>query len=94
MSETKIEKIRVVIFSEDDQWVAQCLEYDICVQAGDLDDIPGRLSVAVRLEEEAHQGDLSKIGKAPKHFFALWDRSSGTYQPRLVDPGYELAICA
>lgn len=88
------ESIRVVVVREGDLWVAQCLEYDICVQADDLKDISGRLDVALRLESEVREGDLSQIGHAPQYFQDLWEQCPGTYKPRDPLTGCELAICA
>ncbi|MFD0916886.1 hypothetical protein ACFQ14_10755 [Pseudahrensia aquimaris] len=73
-------KIRVIIFEESTQWVAQGLEHDICVQAENLDDLYGRFEVAVRLESE-EQGGLDRIPSAPKHFHNLWDKKSGGFLP-------------
>lgn len=89
------EKIRVVLIEEGGAWVAQCLEVDVRVQASDLDDVAGRLEVALRLESEAHDGDFSKIGPAPQYFQEMWGRTAGSFQPRSVADGpYDMAICA
>lgn len=87
------EKIRVIILQEEGVWVAQCIDFDICVQADDLDAIPGRLQVALRLEEELHGGDLNSIGPAPKHFQEMWERRSGSYAPASqISENYEIAM--
>lgn len=89
------EKIRVIIMNDCGAWVAQVLEYDICVQAEDLDDLPARLEVALRLEEDATDGDLSKIGPAPQHFQEQWERRAGTFTPANDSfPAYEMALAA
>lgn len=74
------DKIRVIIFKEENNWIAQGLEHDICVQAEKLEDIFGRFEVAVRLEDE-EEGGLSRIKKAPKHFFNLWNKKSSDIKP-------------
>lgn len=58
---------RVLIRKETDQWVAQCLEVDICVQAPDLDTLEGRFEVALAVE------DVSTLGPAPQHYFDVWE---------------------
>ena len=87
-------KIRVIFFQGEDAWVAQGLERDICVQADTLDDLYGRFEVAVRLEKDK-SGKLDHIGKAPKHFFKLWDRRSGSYTPTTeYDATLEFGVAA
>ena len=87
-------KIRVIIINESDQWVAQGLEYDICVQANNLEDLYGRFEVAVRLESE-EPGGLERIGPAPRYFEKLWDRKSGEFLPAQADPErYDFGLAA
>ncbi len=73
--------IRVIIFKDGDLWVAQCLEYDIAAQAGDLDTLRSRLLVTVRAEAEAgveYNGEAFKgIGPAPRHFHEMWETEGG-----------------
>ena len=44
--------IRVLIRNHGDHWTAQCLEYDIGAQAGDLDELRVRLMVALEAERQ------------------------------------------
>lgn len=73
-------KIRVIIFYDENQWVAQGLERDICVQANRIDDLYGRFEVAVRLECE-EEGGLDRIEPAPEYFQNLWENKSGGFTP-------------
>jgi hypothetical protein len=74
-------EIKVIVFKDDDNtWVAQGLEHDICVQASSLDDLQVRFEVAVRLESE-EAGGLGRIGRAPDHFFDLWEKRAGAFTP-------------
>lgn len=75
------QSIRVIIIKEDELWVAQGLERDICVQAENLDDLQTFFEVAVRLEGEA-DGGLERIAPAPQYFHQLWDRRPGDYNPK------------
>lgn len=59
--------LRVVLRKESEQWVAQCLEVDICIQAPDLDTLEGRLEVALEAE------DLAVLGPAPQYYFDVWE---------------------
>jgi hypothetical protein len=86
--------IRVIFYQEGNAWLAQGLEHDICVQAETLHELYGRFEVAVRLEADT-EGDLDHIGKAPEHFFKLWDRRSGSYTPVGVnDSHFDMALAA
>lgn len=73
-------KIRVILMKEDNAWIAQGLERDICVQAETLEDLYGRFDVAVRLEDK-EPGGLDRIDPAPSYFFGLWDRKSSNVTP-------------
>ena len=87
--------IRVIFFQEGEAWIAQGLEHDVCVQAPTLDELYGRFEVAVRLESDVDV-KLAHIGKAPQHFFDLWDKRSGSFQPRNAkkDNIFEFAMAA
>lgn len=81
--------VRVVIINDGGQWIAQCLEHDICAMANNLDTLQSRLEVAIEAELELCKSegrDLSSLPKAPEHFFMLWDKRSSV--------GYEMALCA
>ena len=69
--------IRVVVFKDDDVWVAQCLEYDIGVQADDIDTLNARLNAVLKAElkesVERHKTPLTGIPKAPQRFHTMWE---------------------
>jgi hypothetical protein len=68
------ETLRVLVFHEEDSWIAQCLEHDVCVQAPDLDQLQSRLETAIFLE--LGEGNPStSIGHAPPAYFEMWDRA-------------------
>jgi hypothetical protein len=83
-------QIRAVIFRDGTTWAAQCLEYDIGVQAPDLDTLQFRLSVA--LDAEMHEGidrhgaPFAGIEPAPEHYHQMWEEGSGTFQPTNPHP--------
>jgi hypothetical protein len=70
------ETFRVLIRKEFDQWVAQCLEVDICVQAPDLDTLEGRFEVALNSE------DLAGLDPAPQHYLDIWQTARRVESPR------------
>jgi hypothetical protein len=69
--------IRVVVFKDDEMWVAQCLEYDIGAQAGDIDTLNDRLNVALKAELkesiERHKKPFAGIEPAPLRFQTMWE---------------------
>ena len=79
-------QIRAILFKEGDLWVAQCLEFDIGAQARDLDELRGRLMLAIEAERresiERCGEAFSGISAAPPHFHDLWEKRSGEFQPR------------
>lgn len=75
-----VKQVRVVILQEVGYWVAQCLEYDICVQADNLEQIFLRLEAVFSLENKEKNG-IKRLGKAPDYFFNLWDKKSSEMIP-------------
>ena len=65
------ETLRIVILREDGVLVAQCLEYDICTQAKDLDTLKDRMNCLIDLELAEGQ----PIDQAPKRFHKMWDQA-------------------
>jgi hypothetical protein len=69
--------IRVVVFKDDDVWVAQCLEYDIGAQAADIDTLNERFNVALKaeLKESVERGKepFAGIEPAPERFHTMWE---------------------
>ena len=85
--------LRVVIFREESAWIAQCLEHDICAQAGDINALRDRFLKTV--ECEIQDGNLDNIDPAPEKFFQMWDKSSSRKTgDSLPSVEYEFAMCA
>lgn len=82
------EKVRVIAFKDGDTWVAQCLEYDIGAQGTDLDDVYGRLMVAIQIDRETsiaiHGKPFAGIEKAPQFFFDRWEQRSQKLAPTMT----------
>jgi hypothetical protein len=98
----KNEDIRAVIFQEGDQWVAQCLEYDIGAQAHDLETVQHRLGVALEIERqtsmEIYGTEFDGIDRAPARYFEMWEKRSPSSWPRMMKKRREpfaldLALC-
>ncbi len=65
------EKIRVVLYKGENNWLAQGLERDICAQAKTLDALYARFAATVHMEAEC--GNLPHVPAAPKKFFEMWE---------------------
>lgn len=101
MNNVESATLRVVVFQDGEQYIAQCLEYDICAQAPDLNKLELRFKALMALEREYSIANNKKpfegIGPAPQHFQMMWEKrtdfvsrtaSTGKEQP------LELALCA
>lgn len=72
--------MRVIIFKEEDCWVAQGLEHDICAQAASLNELYQHFELTVHLESN-EDGGLERIRKAPKRFFDKWNERTEEATP-------------
>ena len=72
--------IRAVFFKDGDLWAGQCLEFDIGVQARDLDTARSRLKMAIEIERKTSieiNGEAFKgIDPAPAYFHEMWEKRS------------------
>ena len=77
--------VRIIIYSEDERWVAQCLEYDIGAQAKTLGELSTILELTLSAEFnesiERHGEPFVGIDPAPVHFHEMWESRSGAYTP-------------
>lgn len=65
----KIDGIDAVVFREDEFWVGQCLQFDICTQAGDLPTLRCRLEATIHYERAAMAKRAITIQPAPAYFW-------------------------
>ena len=65
-------KLRVLVWSEDGMFVAQCLDHDICAQAPDISPLQRRMNCLIQDELEENPG----LEAAPEGLQALWDAGS------------------
>ncbi len=84
--------MNVLLSKENDQWVAQCLQYDVVGQGDSIDDALFGLEACVvahlTLDLEAHRAPLEWIPKAPKSCWDRYERAKELkeqYAPRLFD---------
>ncbi len=98
----EVRQLRVVVFQEGDQWVAQCLDHDIGAQAPDLEELQRRIigALAAELKEtlERFGRPFANIDPAPARFQEMWLQRALRVNP--VDPRppeqlrFEMALCA
>ena len=69
---TKDEKLRIVVIKDGEMFVAQCLDYDICTQAADIDTLRDRMDCLIQVELESSQA----IDTAPERFHMMWDTTT------------------
>lgn len=75
MTDTAIE-VRVIVFQEDEKWIAQVLEHDICTQSDNcealLEELPTIIVAHAQLSTKQGMEPLADISPAPKNFFEMW----------------------
>ena len=76
MRQAEKHDLRVVVFEGHENWVAQCLEFDIAAQATQCEDLPARF--AQMLEAEVTRCERQEVplfdGRraAPSRYWAMW----------------------
>lgn len=70
-------QLRIVAFQEGDSWIAQCVDYDLCVQGADLAQVKRRMEALIILEAEytkANSGEaFAGLDPAPDYFAAMYE---------------------
>lgn len=84
--------IRAIVFKEGDLYIAQCLEYDICVQSSTIPTLMDRLDLTVEAEFEtcrlADKAPHEMICQAPNYYHSLWEkRTVNLSRHSVVVPG-------
>lgn len=77
-------KLKVVMFADDEWWIAQCLDFDIAVQARRIEDLPyelertliGRIMVAADLGLNPFSG----LPKAPSRYWDMYDKATEVHE--------------
>lgn len=67
------ETVRILVFQNEDGFVAQCLEYDICTQAPSMEILRDRMDCLICAELEEASGSGQSIDPAPEEFHNMWD---------------------
>lgn len=72
---------RVLVFRENETWLAQCLEYDVCCQGSDVRTLLGSMEIALALEKEKERETGERPRPAPYKFFEMWRDKEGYFVP-------------
>jgi len=80
--------LRIIVLNEGDVLVAQCLEYDICTSATDMDSLQNRMNGLIECELDYTNKTGQEIDPAPERFHNMWDKAitqaNGEYEYRLA----------
>lgn len=69
-------KIRVLVYTDDETFVGQCLEHDLCVQAETLTEVLRLLEVQIAYYASKPEG-LKQVPPAPEFFEGEWQTTDG-----------------
>ena len=83
--------MRVIVIKEENMFVGQCLEHDICAQGSTVPELMERLSLTASLEADDRGGSLEGLEPAPDHFHQMWDSALRFAEQQ---NGYEMALAA
>lgn len=76
--------LRVLVFFGRTKWVAQCIEYDIAVQAENSEDLESRFNSALeaerQLSQKMGQEPLRRLPPAPRRYREAWDKALARQQ--------------
>jgi hypothetical protein len=88
-------ELRILIYRDEDLYVGQCLEHDLCVQSREIDQIRRLIINQVEFYEALFgaSGGLSKVPPAPAEFFSAWEKTTGDPKRMKVN-GFELLAMA
>ena len=84
-------ELRAIILKEDDGFVVQCLEHDICTQADTLEELQKRFSCLVQAYLAENGGTLQGLDPAPEGFHKMWDDAS---EVETNESGIRMAMAA
>lgn len=66
------ESLRIVVYKEDNIFIAQCVNYDICAQAETVDELQSNMECLIELEMNDSNQELDP---APERFHNMWEEN-------------------
>ena len=90
------EHIRAIVFRDGDLYVAQCIDYDIAVQAIDVPAVLDKFQLTQEAEHAMCAGKPMKdsINPAPNYYHGLWEKRSSSWTQHNVVAPLEIAFTA
>lgn len=92
MEENSQKALRAVILQDRGWWVAQCLDYDICVSARSREKLPRKLlrRLQSRAAFDASRGlkPFQDVSKAPERFWEMYAAASHFEVEELREPWF------
>lgn len=92
---TETHTMRVIVMREGEFWVAQCLEYDICTSASDMETLElrmqGQIECEAQLSEQLNGAPFAGIGAAPERFHQMWE-DARKFEAEHSMPSFEFDI--
>jgi hypothetical protein len=88
LGSTKVIHVRAIAFQEGDIWCAQCLEYDIAVQASDIPNLREALEQAlvdqIQISLDLGIEPFSNTPRAPQAFHQFYESAVRDNSPKKV----------
>lgn len=87
---TNVDQIRVLVFKNNDNYIAQCLEYDIAVQGQTLEELEERFVCTIMAYAlsslENDEAPFSQVPETPQEFWEKYGRARPFRDPLLLPP--------
>ena len=94
----EVQFIRVIMMRDDNTFIAQCLEHDICAHAKDEETLRARFAALFNFERnlsiERNGAPFAGIGPAPQEFHDMWDACEAAEEMTISGERVSLARCA
>ena len=69
------EPLRIVVYKEDEKFIAQCVDFDICTQADDVESLKARMDCLIEMEMGYASESGQPVDPAPERFHNMWDQN-------------------
>jgi len=90
--------IRAIVFQDGALYVAQCIDYDIAVQAADVPAVLDKLQLTIEAEHAMCTTEGKRmcdcLSPAPNYYHNLWDQRSSSWTQHNVAAPLEIAFTA
>lgn len=66
--------LRILVYKDEEKFIAQCVDFDICTQADDMDTLKTRMNDLIECELEEANETRQALDPAPERFPKIWDQ--------------------